>query len=69
MRRTREPCPTCGNTLRWWRSRRGRRVCMVCHPDPLEVLGTLRSASTRTAGPVRQVAMVLMVRPPARGLP
>jgi hypothetical protein len=33
-------CSTCHRTL-WWRSRTGMRVCMVCHPDPLDVLGTL----------------------------
>jgi hypothetical protein len=36
-------CPTCKRTL-WWRSRTGRLVCMVCHPDPLDALGTLLPA-------------------------
>jgi hypothetical protein len=34
-------CPRCGGLL-WWRSRAGIRVCMVCDPDPLDALHTLR---------------------------
>jgi hypothetical protein len=33
-------CPTC-NRMLWWRSRTGRRVCMVCYPDPLQALEVL----------------------------
>jgi hypothetical protein len=49
MRRTREICPICGNILLWWRSRTGMRVCMVCHPDPLEALAMLLSGQGRGA--------------------
>lgn len=37
-------CPRCSNTLLWWRSRTGRRVCMVCHADPLKALQQLVTA-------------------------
>jgi hypothetical protein len=36
-----ETCSRCGNSLLWWRSRSGYRVCMVCCPDPLAALETL----------------------------
>jgi hypothetical protein len=31
-------CSQCGNTLLWWRSRTGHRLCMRCHPDPWQAL-------------------------------
>jgi hypothetical protein len=36
-----EVCARCGNTLFWWRSRSGIRICMVCNGDPLSALETL----------------------------
>jgi hypothetical protein len=57
-------CPTC-NRMLWWRSRMGRRVCMVCHPDPLDALGTLLSARAPTGWPFEQVVMTASERPPS----
>jgi hypothetical protein len=36
-----ETCARCGNTLWWWRSRHGYRVCMVCAKDPMAALEVL----------------------------
>ena len=36
-----DTCGVCGNTLFWWRSKSGVRVCMVCNEDPLLALETL----------------------------
>jgi hypothetical protein len=36
-----DTCGHCGNQRRWWTSRRGYRVCMICAPDPWEALETL----------------------------
>jgi hypothetical protein len=36
-----ETCSRCENTLLWWRSRTGYRVCMVCGPDPFTALEIL----------------------------
>jgi len=36
-----ETCSRCENTGRWWPSRSGYRVCMVCAPDPCTALETL----------------------------
>jgi hypothetical protein len=36
-----ETCGRCGNSLLWWRSRSGYRVCMVCCRDPFEALEVL----------------------------
>jgi hypothetical protein len=36
-----DTCGRCGNSLFWWRSRSGYRVCMHCCPDPLDALEVL----------------------------
>jgi hypothetical protein len=36
-----DTCGICGNTLFWWPSKSGYRVCAVCSPDPLGALETL----------------------------
>src|SRR5262245_7053124 len=42
----------CGNSLFWWRSRSGYRVCMRCCRDPL---GALETLGRRIPGGVQRV--------------
>jgi hypothetical protein len=44
-----DTCSHCGNTLLWWHSRSGYRVCMVCARDPLEALEVLARRSSTAA--------------------
>jgi hypothetical protein len=55
-------CPVC-NRMLWWRSRTGRRVCMVCHPDPLDALGTPLPARGQSRWLLEQAVMTVTVYP------
>jgi hypothetical protein len=46
-------CTTCGNTLLWWRSRTGHRVCLRCDHDPLDALSTLAGGADLLMHPER----------------
>src|SRR5262245_3535506 len=48
------PCVQCGNTLLWWPSRAGVRVCQVCWPDPLQALEALGQALAQRCGAVAE---------------
>jgi hypothetical protein len=48
-----EICGRCANTGRWWRSKTGYMVCMVCTPDVWDALEVL--ARRQGAGAVAQV--------------
>jgi hypothetical protein len=48
-----DTCSVCGNSLFWWRSRTGYRVCMRCGRDPFEALEVL--ARRGRPGLVKQV--------------
>jgi hypothetical protein len=42
-----DTCGVCGNTVLWWPSKMGFKICMVCCRDPLDALEVLaRRAST-----------------------
>jgi hypothetical protein len=47
-------CSQCGNTLLWWRSRTGHRLCMRCHPDPWQALEALLRAMAQGCAEVAE---------------
>jgi len=44
-----ETCGVCGNTLLWWRSKSGYRVCMICARDPMAALEVLARRASPAA--------------------
>jgi hypothetical protein len=61
-----DTCSRCGNTVFWWRSSAGYKVCYVCHRDVFDALECL---GRRVPGGVRQVQSWGLREPVAAGQP